>query len=159
MKARQKAGAAGAGAGAGHRIDPIAARTAPPPATTFFTAAERACAAALIDHLTGQYREPRVPVLQLIEVRLAAGETPGDGPAWRDTLSYLDADARARCGTAFAEAAEAERHHLIQAVRELGAHDWHGRPAAQVWSLWTRYACTAFYSHPAAWAEIGFQPG
>jgi hypothetical protein len=27
-----------------------------------------------------------------------------------------------------------------------------------VWSLWTRYACTAFYAHPAAWAEIGF-PG
>jgi hypothetical protein len=27
-----------------------------------------------------------------------------------------------------------------------------------VWSLWTRYACTAFYAHPFAWAEIGF-PG
>jgi hypothetical protein len=27
-----------------------------------------------------------------------------------------------------------------------------------VWSLWTRYACTAFYSHPSAWEEIGF-PG
>ena len=25
-----------------------------------------------------------------------------------------------------------------------------------MWSLWTRYACTAFYSHPAAWDEIGF---
>ncbi len=25
-----------------------------------------------------------------------------------------------------------------------------------VWSLWTRYACTAFYSHPLAWNEIGF---
>jgi len=25
-----------------------------------------------------------------------------------------------------------------------------------VWSLWTRYACTAFYSHPRAWDEIGF---
>jgi hypothetical protein len=27
-----------------------------------------------------------------------------------------------------------------------------------VWSLWIRYACTAFYAHPSAWAEIGF-PG
>jgi hypothetical protein len=27
-----------------------------------------------------------------------------------------------------------------------------------VWSLWTRYACTAFYAHPAGWNEIGF-PG
>ena len=25
-----------------------------------------------------------------------------------------------------------------------------------MWSLWTRYACTAFYAHPFAWAEIGF---
>ena len=29
-------------------------------------------------------------------------------------------------------------------------------PAKQVWSLWTRYACAAFYSHPWAWNEIGF---
>jgi hypothetical protein len=27
-----------------------------------------------------------------------------------------------------------------------------------VWSLWTRYACTALYAHPLAWNEIGF-PG
>ena len=25
-----------------------------------------------------------------------------------------------------------------------------------MWSLWTRSACTAFYSHPLAWNEIGF---
>ncbi|MDM4723605.1 hypothetical protein QTQ03_30055 [Micromonospora sp. WMMA1363] len=25
-------------------------------------------------------------------------------------------------------------------------------------SLWTRYACTAFYAHPDAWSEMGF-PG
>ena len=29
-------------------------------------------------------------------------------------------------------------------------------PAKHVWSLWTRYACAAFYSHPWAWNEIGF---
>jgi hypothetical protein len=44
---------------------------------TFFTEAERACASALLDHLTGQYREPRVPVLRMIEARLAAGQTDG----------------------------------------------------------------------------------
>lgn len=27
-----------------------------------------------------------------------------------------------------------------------------------MWSLWTRYACTALYAHPHAWGEIGF-PG
>ena len=34
---------------------------------------------------------------------------------------------------------------------------WRGSPAQRVWSLWTRYACTAFYSHPWAWDEIGFR--
>ena len=44
-------------------------------------------------------------------------------------------------------------------IREsIGAKDWHGLNAAHVWSLWTRYACTAFYAHPSAWNEIGF-PG
>jgi Gluconate 2-dehydrogenase subunit 3 len=144
----------------------VGSRCGPPPEIKFFTDAERACASALLDHLTGQYREPRVPVLQMIDARLAAGETDGwryddmpeDGQAWRDTLSYLDADADARCHTTFAEAAEADRHRLIQTVQDQAAGSWHGLSAKHVWSLWTRYACTAFYAHPAAWAEIGF-PG
>ena len=137
-----------------------------PQAVTFFTAAERACATALLNDLTGQGGDAPVPVGRMVEARLAAGETDGwryddmpeDGQAWRDTLGHLDADARARVGTSFADAAEADRHQLIQAVQELGSKDWHGLPAGHVWSLWTRYACTAFYAHPAAWAEIGF-PG
>ncbi len=36
------------------------------------------------------------------------------------------------------------------------ATEWHGLAAGHVWSLWTRYACAAFYSHPWAWNEIGF---
>ena len=146
--------------------DLIEARVRAARKVTFFTEAERACAAVLLEDLTGQSHEPRVPVAQMVEARLAAGETDGwryedlpeDGQAWRDTLACLDADTKARCGTPFAEAGEADRRHLIQAVRELGAKDWHGFPAGHVWSLWTRYACTAFYAHPAAWAEIGF-PG
>ncbi len=31
-----------------------------------------------------------------------------------------------------------------------------GLPPNHVWSLWTRYANTAFYSHPWVWNEIGF---
>jgi Gluconate 2-dehydrogenase subunit 3 len=138
-----------------------------PQAVTFFSDTERGCAHALLNDLTGQDRDDaQVPVTQMVEARLAAGETDGwryddmpeDGQAWRDTLGYLDADARARCGTSFAEAAEEDRHRLIQAVKERGGQDWHGLPAGHVWSLWTRYACTAFYAHPDAWAEIGF-PG
>jgi hypothetical protein len=83
---------------------------------------------------------------------------PEDGQAWRDTLSYLDADAERLGGTTFADAPGAERAAVVQAVRDAKSGDWHGLPAAHVWSLWTRYACTAFYAHPFAWDEIGF-PG
>ena len=146
--------------------DVVLGRTGPPPALKFFTAAEEACAAALLDQLTGQNEEPRIPVLQMIDARLAAGETDGwryadmpeDSQAWRDTLSHLDADAALRCGTAFADATSVDQMALLQAVQDLGSGEWHGLLAAHVWSLWTRYACTAFYSHPSAWSEIGF-PG
>ena len=135
-----------------------------PPALAFFTAAEAACAAALLNLLTGQQDDQEIPVLEMVDARLAAGETDGwrysdmpeDGQAWRDTLAYLDADADARCGTTFAAAPEAQQLELIQAVQDLGSKDWHGLNAAHVWSLWTRYACTALYAHPLAWNEIGF---
>ena len=59
-------------------------------------------------------------------------------------------------GGGFATCSYTQQTDLIQAVQDLGSDDWHGRSAAHAWSLWTRYACTAFYSHPAAWDEIGF---
>jgi Gluconate 2-dehydrogenase subunit 3 len=144
----------------------ISARVGPPAELAFFTKGEQPGAAALVDQLTGQRDRRLVPVLAMIDARLAAGETDGwryadmaeDGQAWRDTLSYLDLDAADRCRTTFADATDADQVALLQAVLDLKTHDWHGLPAAQVWSLWTRYACTAFYSHPSAWAEIGF-PG
>jgi Gluconate 2-dehydrogenase subunit 3 len=145
--------------------DLVASRAGTPSAVKFFTAAEEACAAALLDLLLDLHDEPRVPVLEMVDARLAAGETDGwryagmpeDGQAWRDTLSFLDADAAGRCGTRFAEAPPADRAALVQAVQDRASGGtWHGLPATHVWSLWTRYACTAFYSHPFAWAEIGF---
>ena len=149
--------------------DAVTARVGPPPVPKFFSGPEEACARALLNLLTGQHEqddEMTVPVLELVDARLAAGETDGwryddmpeDGQAWRETLAYLDADAEARYGTSLAHAPEAGQAALLQAVQDLKSADWHGLPAAHVWSLWTRYACTAFYSHPAAWAEIGF-PG
>jgi Gluconate 2-dehydrogenase subunit 3 len=145
--------------------DLVTARTGPPPRPQFFTEAEQASVAALLNQLTGQCDEPLgVPVLELVDARLAAGETDGwhyadmpeDGQAWRDTLGYLDKDAHDRCGTAFADAPRQDQAAIIQAVQD--ASEWHGLNAPRVWSLWTRYACTALYSHPHAWSEMGF-PG
>ena len=132
----------------------------------FFTDAEVAVARPLLDLLLGQRDDPLVPVLDLVDTRLARGETDGwhyddlpeDGAAWRHTLAGLDEDAQSRHRMPFARVGVDVQRALIQAVQDLahGGARWHDYPAGQVWSLWTRYACTAFYSHPAAWNEIGF---
>ena len=153
------------------RWDPVTtgvvlARLGPPPPIRFFTPAEQAAGTALLARLVGDGEAASVPVLQLIDSRLAEQQTDGwryedmpeDGQAWRDSLTALDADASERYGRDFAGCSTEQRDTLIQAVQDLGGKAWHGMPAGHVWSLWTRYACTAFYSHPVAWNEIGF-PG
>ena len=144
--------------------DLVTARLNPPSGLAFFTPAEAACAGALLNLLTGQEDDQQISLLHMVDARLAAGETDGwrysdmpeDGQAWRDTLAYADADAAERGATTFAAAPQEKQLELIQAIQDLGSKDWHGLNAAHVWSLWTRYACTALYAHPLAWNEIGF---
>ena len=144
----------------------VLARLSPSPELSFFTGVEQATAEALCDQLLAQHDDPRVPVAALIDVRLARGETDGwhyadlppDGDAWRRTLAFLDDDATRVFGSSFARLTTSEQASCVQTVQSLGKQTWHELPAHQVWSLWTRYACTAFYSHPWAWNEIGF-PG
>jgi hypothetical protein len=140
----------------------VLARLDVDPALTFFTAEEEPTLRALVDHLLGQHEEPRVPVAELIDHRLAVGETDGwryedmpeDGEAWRRSLAALDDEATRSAGARFGRLDRAEQSPLIQAVQD--AEQWHDFNAAHLWSLWTRYACTAFYSHPWAWNEMGF---
>jgi hypothetical protein len=144
----------------------VLARLALPNELAFFTLHEVGIAAPLLDLLLAQDGDPRVPVLALIDARLAAGETDGwhyddmpeDGDAWRQTLRGLDEAARARFDTDFGALSREQQGALLNDVHEASqsGEQWQGFPAKRVWSLWTRYACTAFYSHPWAWNEIGF---
>jgi hypothetical protein len=156
-----------------HRWDDVTAgvvlaRLAPTVDLSFFTLAENGCATALLDLLLAQDGEPKVPVVAMIDARLAAGETDGwhyddlpeDGEAWRRTLAALDEDAEELGGGPFARLDRELQAALVQRVQDLGSDgkSWHDLPAGHVWSLWTRYGCAAYYSHPWAWNEIGF-PG
>ena len=146
----------------------VLARLAPTTDLSFFSLAENGAATALTDLLFAQDDEPRVPVVAMIDARLAAGETdgwhyddmPADAEAWRQSLAALDADAQDVGGTAFARLEHGDRAAIVQRVQDLGSdgEQWRGLPAHRVWSLWTRYGCAAFYSHPWAWNEMGF-PG
>jgi len=132
----------------------------------FFTPSEQAVATVLCDRLLDQRGDDRIPIAAMIDARLAEAQTDGwryadlpeDGRAWRDTLAAVDSDARRRYGRGFVDCSEKEQDELIQSVQDLGSRRWHDLPADRVWSLWTRYACTAFYAHPEAWSEMGF-PG
>jgi hypothetical protein len=140
----------------------VLARLDPQPDYSFFTPAEQATADALFDRLLAQDDEPKVPVLQLVDQRLALDMTDGwfyedmpeDAEAWRTTLAALDDDAQHQRGSPFHALDRADQAALLQTVAD--AETWHGLNAEHVWSLWTRYACAAFYSHPWAWNEIGF---
>jgi hypothetical protein len=155
-----------------HRWDDVTAgvvlaRLMLPNELAFFTPEEVGVVEALTDLLLGQDGEPRIPVVPLIDARLAADETDGwhyddmpeDRQAWRETLAALDADAREHhSGRGFTHLVRSEQAALIQSVQDLSSNgkQWHRWPAKHVWSLWTRYACAEFYSHPWAWNEIGF---
>lgn len=144
----------------------VLARLRLPNMLAFFTPREVGIAAPMLDLLLGQDVDPRVPVLALIDARLSTGETDGwhyddlseDGQAWRDSLAHLDQDSLARHGSGYADLTSAEQARLLQDVQDHASGDryWGAVAAKHVWSLWTRYACAAFYSHPWAWNEIGF---
>jgi hypothetical protein len=134
-----------------------------PPVVTFFTPDEEVIARALLNRLLAQDQDPCVPVVELIDARLAAGEgdgyryadMPEDADAWRRSLIGIEDDASARFGTPFAQLAAVDQHEIIQAIQDCKG-TWHDLPAPRVFGLWMRYACTAYYSHPHAWNEIGF---
>jgi len=143
--------------------DVVLGRLEPAGPLRFFPAGLDRTAGALFDQLLDQRTGPRVPVLQMVDARLAQGETDGwryadmpeDGAAFLASLRGLDADARSLPGGDFADLDEAAQARILNDVQASNGQ-WHDLRAKHVWSLWTRYACTAFYSHPWAWNEIGF---
>jgi hypothetical protein len=140
----------------------VLARLDVDPRLSFFDATEEPTVRALLDLLLAQHDEPKVPVTELIDERLVAGLTDGwhfddmpeDAEAWHRSVAALDEEACAAFGQNFYRLTLGQQGDLVQAVQD--ADEWHGFKAAHLWSLWTRYACTAFYSHPWAWNEMGF---
>lgn len=137
------------------------------PPIRFFTTAEEAAATCLLNQLMDQHvrgGEDQIELVRMVDGRLAEDQTDGwhyddmptDADAWRQTLAALDEDAVAVHGHPFADLDWDDQHSLLSSIENDKDKHWHGLPRARVWSLWTRYAATAFYAHPWAWNEIGF---
>ena len=143
-------------------------RLATPLQPRFFNPMEWAAVGPLCICVVAQpVDRPPVPVAALLDARLFGSQ--GDGwrdarlpplrDAWRIGLAALDAESRAAHGVLLAQLLLEQQMALIGAMQrgELHAAGWHGMPPELFFServLHDLYG--AYYSHPAAWSEIGF---
>ncbi len=133
----------------------------------FFTAQEEPTLRALCDVTTAQDSEPRVPVAEMVDEKLADGRLDGyryanmprDPDTWRLVLRGLDEAAAIRYGQDSFAACDADaREALVDALAEgsLSGGIWDGLDASRSFSVCMRAILAAFYSHPWAWNEIGY---
>ncbi|GFG68542.1 gluconate 2-dehydrogenase subunit 3 family protein [Mycolicibacter senuensis] len=145
----------------------VLARLGPPGPLRFFTATEEPTLRAFCDIVLAQDEEPRVPVAEFIDAKLADGrldgyqyaDMPEDGDTWRLVLQGLDEAARQRYGRAsFADAEVPSQLAMVEQFSRGGLYGgaWSRLNESRAWSVCMRMALTAFYSHPWAWNEIGF---
>ena len=136
------------------------------PPLRFFTAPEALTLGVLCDLVLAQDAEPRIPVLNMVDAKLFAGELdgfryadlPDDRETWRRVALGLDAAARQHGAADFVNASEDVQQRVVGAFAEGELHGevWDDLPPARAWKVVTRAILTAFYSHPWAWNEIGF---
>jgi hypothetical protein len=126
------------------------------PPLRFFSPAEEAVLRPFLDVALAQDFEPRIPVLEMVDAKLHAGQgdgyrhadMPEDEETWRRVARHLEADG-------FAEMGHDARCEWVGRLHD-GEHDWDDIDASTAWSVVMRHALSAFYSHPWAWNEIGF---
>jgi hypothetical protein len=141
----------------------VLGRLGPPPPIAFFTAEEEPTVRALVERLLALDSGPAVPAVEMIDLRLSTGagdgfryaDMPEDGDAWHRSIAGLDAESRAQHGRPFYDLSRSEQIAVLERIQQAEG-EWHGLPVKRVFSLWNRYCCDAFYSHPWAWNEIGF---
>jgi hypothetical protein len=113
-----------------------------------------------------QDRDPKIPVLNMVDAKLFAGQLdgfrfdgmPDDRETWRRVAAGLDAAARQHGATEFAGASHQVQRDVIEAFSngELKGEVWDDLDPKRAWSVVMRAVLSAFYSHPWAWNEIGF---
>lgn len=144
----------------------VLARLETPGPLRFFTAAEEPTLRALCDVTTAQDEDPRVPVAESVDAKLADGELdgfqfddmPDDRDTWRVVLAGLDETAQDRFGAPFARCTTPDQEAIVSdfAAGSLSGGAWEKVNVSRAWSVCMRAILSGFYSHPWAWNEIGF---
>src|SRR5205807_3335464 len=141
-------------------------RIANVPPLRFFSETETRALGAFCDVVMAQDREPKIPVLNMVDAKLFAGRLdgfrfdgmPDDRETWRRVAAGLDAAARQHGAGDFAGASHEVQRNVVDAFSdgELHGEVWDELDPKNAWSVVMRAVLSAFYSHPWAWNEIGF---
>ncbi len=145
----------------------VLARLEPPGPLRFFTPQEEPTLRAFCDTVLAQDTEPRVPVAEMVDEKLAArrldgyqyADMPDDRDTWHLVLAGLDHTAATGYQlTGFAACDQQRREAIVGefAKGRLLGGSWGQLNVTRAWSVVMRAALAAFYSHPWAWNEIGF---
>src|SRR5918912_4588379 len=136
------------------------------PDIRFFSDAEARTLGVFCDRVLAQDKEPRVPVLNMVDAKLFAGQLdgyryvdmPDDRETWRRVARGLDAAARQHGSDEFATAPWQVQCHVIQSLSDgnLRGEVWDELSPQRAWTVVMRAVLSAFYSHPWVWNEIGF---
>ncbi len=145
----------------------VMARLEEPAPLRFFSAEQEPTLRSFCDTVMAQDVEPRVPVAEFIDDKLASGQLdgyqyadmPDDRETWHLVVSGLDHSAITRFGSAsFADADIEQRESIIDdlAHARLTGGPWAQLNVSRAWSVCMRSILAGFYSHPWAWNEMGF---
>jgi hypothetical protein len=140
----------------------VLARLEPAGPLRFFTPAEEPTLRAFCDTALAQDAEPRIPVAEMVDAKLADGlldgyqyaDMPDDRDTWRLVLAGLDHSA----GPSFAAREVQDRDRIVDdfAHARLDGGPWELLNVTRAWAVVMRSLLGTFYSHPWAWNEIGF---
>ncbi|HWF54553.1 MAG TPA: gluconate 2-dehydrogenase subunit 3 family protein [Solirubrobacteraceae bacterium] len=130
-------------------------RAEQPPGYRFFDEREQRTLGAFLDVVLAQDAEPRIPVLEMIDAKLHAGQLdgyhyedmPSDDETWRRVATQLDGF----------DSLDGEAQRVLVARFAGGELEWEGLNVARAWGVVMRAVLAAFYSHPWAFNEIGFR--
>lgn len=138
---------------------------APPstrPLSQFFTRAEHRTASVLADDIIP--RDARSPsateagVPAFIDFHLSAPETSDDvRTAVRGGLHWLDAQSRRRFGVAYAAAAAAQRHAILDDIAWANKARPEMSQGAAFFARFRDLVAAGFFSSPAGWQDLRYQ--
>jgi hypothetical protein len=110
---------------------------------------------------------PRIPVAGLVDTKLAQdsrdgyrdARLPALRDAWRIALAAIDVESRQRFRAGFADIDESARRTMLSLMQQGKLTDpaWEGMHCDVFFSLRLLHdICSAYYSHPHSWSEMGF---